>query len=149
MDRKPLTHNLILDSNGVLLAFFAGKFDVETWIRLRDEIVTRDFPWVNLNDRPVVADISGLIAPDSDWIAHTDSVLRVQEERGIRYGRYALVTGGVQEANIMANFFIQYATSKNKMTGGIKVFINFEDAYAWATSGQPQAPDIPDGTMVC
>lgn len=139
MTTEPFAYNLQLDERGVLLARFSGVFDVDAWGRTRDEIITRDFSDMDLNDRPVVAEISKLISPASDWTGHTESVRRYHEKNSIRYGRYAIVTGGIQEANIMAHFYIEYLRAKYPPPADIKAFITFEDAYAWVTETDASA----------
>lgn len=131
----PFETDTRLDERGILITRLSGAFDVDAWARRREEFVSRDHPDLDMNRRPVVSDIRDLIGPPADWTDHAEGIRRYERERGFQFGRNAFVTGGKPEAETIAHFFIEYTKAKYDGAYEVKAFVDFDEAYAWASEG--------------
>tara|TARA_B100000965_G_C19545490_1_gene737626 strand:+ start:867 stop:1280 length:414 start_codon:yes stop_codon:yes gene_type:complete len=121
-----------LDENGILLFTYSGKFDLQEWIDQYRSELTRLFGDRIDRGFPVVCDIRNLRPTDKDWVENADGVFEFIDKFGTPRGRRALITGGNAEAEISANFFIQYRSAVHDEGSDLRVFDTFEDGYAWA-----------------
>lgn len=130
-----------LDENGILLFTLKGQFNVADWTLSRREAFDRLFGGTRDPSRPTVADISQLLAPAAEWMANAKAVFAELDRSGENKARSALIVNDSMEARFASDFYIELKKATRNTGGEIRVFKDFETAYAWATEGwSPPGP---------
>ena len=124
-----------LDDNGVLLFTLKGQFDVAAWAKIRRQAFIRLFGSVRDPSRPIVSDISEVVAPAEDWMTSTQAVFAELDEPGENQARTALVVKGSMEARFTGEFYIEINKATRNKGGEIRIFEDFDAGYAWVTEG--------------
>lgn len=137
MDIEPFSFQIEVDDLGIIRSCLSGAFDVTTWAKTRDAVIARDVKGINLNNRPIIADISQLSAPIDMWKEHIKGMRKYEEERGIYFGRNAVITGERKEAIILARYYAALITAEFQAPREIKIFKTFDEGYAWVIEGWP------------
>lgn len=122
-----------IDANGVLLTTLSGEFDADEWIRQREEALSALATGLDLKGRPMVTDAVACFRPDVEWTTHVAKVCLYLETQPGYTGRRAYVKGRDGNTGSALSFFVDLEQHLRAAPNELKVFENFDEAYAWAT----------------
>lgn len=130
-----------IDSNGVLLTTLSGEFDADDWIRQREAALAAVSDGLDLKGRPMVTDAVACTRPEIEWTTHVAKVCLYLETQSGYTGRRAYVKGEHGNVGSGLSFFVDLEHHLRTAPNELKVFENFDEAYAWATEHWPGLPD--------